>query len=367
MNIHIFDIIQKLESKAPLHYAESFDNVGLLTGNPNWEVSGVLITLDTIEAVVDEAIDKNCNLIVSFHPIIFNGLKSLTGKNYVERTVIKAIQHNIAIYAIHTALDNQKWGVSGKMAEILALKNLKVLVPQTQIIKKLTTYVPQATAENVRNALFRAGAGSIGNYSECSFNMAGIGTYLPNEFAHPSIGKIGKLHSESETQISVYFEKHLENKILKALFTTHPYEEVAYEVSTLDNVHKNIGMGIVGEWEQEISENEFLNVLKEKFKLQNIRHSQLNDKKIKKVALLGGAGSFALKDAIDEKADAFVSADFKYHEFYGAENCILIADIGHYESEQFTKNLILEIIQKKFPTFAVHISKTNTNPVFNYH
>lgn len=367
MKILISDIIHHLQTLAPLTYAESFDNVGLLTGDANWEAKGVLVTLDTLEEVVDEAIAKNCNFIVSFHPIIFNGLKSLTGKNYVERTVIKAIQNNIAIYALHTALDNQKWGVSGKMAEILGLKNLKVLVPQSQIIKKLITYVPQASAEIVRKALFEAGAGYIGNYSECSFNIAGMGTYLPNEFANPSIGEIGKLQMESETQIGVFYEKHLENKVLKVLFSTHPYEEVAYEITTLDNVHQNIGMGVVGEWEQATTEVGLMQLLKDKFNLQNIRHSKLTHRKIKKVALLGGSGSFALKNAMAAGADAYVSADFKYHEFYGAENRILITDIGHYESEQFTKILILEIIQKKFPTFAVQISETNTNPIFNYH
>lgn len=360
-------LIQHLETLAPLHYAENFDNVGLLTGNPEWEVSGVLVTLDTLESVVEEALAKKCNVIVSFHPIIFNALKSLTGKNYVERTVIKAIQNNIAIYALHTALDNQKWGVSGKMASVLGIENHNVLVPQKQIIKKLTTYVPQAHAEQVRKALFNAGAGYIGNYSECSFNSSGIGTYLPNEMAHPSIGEIGKLQEESETQIGVYFEKHLESKLLNALFETHPYEEVAYEVMTLDNEHQNIGMGIVGTLASAVSESDFMQLLMQKFDLKNIRHSKFIDKSIQKVAVLGGSGSFALKSAIAAGANAYVSADFKYHEFYGAENQILIADIGHYESEKFTKNLILEFIQKKFTTFAVQISETNTNPVFNYH
>ena len=363
----IKEVLTHLEALSPLEYAESFDNVGLLTGDKEWEVSGVLITLDTLEAVVDEAIVKKCNLIVSFHPIIFNGLKSLTGKTYVERTVIKAIQHNIAIYALHTALDNRLLGVSGKMAAMLGLKNVKVLVPQTQTIKKLTTYVPQAQSSQVRQALFQAGAGNIGNYSECSFNTAGIGTYLPNEFANPSIGEIGRLQEESETQIGVYFEKHLENKVLKALFESHPYEEVAYEVKTLDNQNQTIGMGVYGELETELDEKSFLKLLQKTFKTTNIRHSQLLDKPIKNVALLGGSGSFALKNAIGVGADAYVSADFKYHEFYGAENRILITDIGHYESEQFTKNLILDYIQKKFTNFAVQISETNTNPVFNYH
>lgn len=360
-------LINHLENFAPLTYAESFDNVGLLTGNPDWEIKGVLVTLDTLESVVDEAIAKNCNVIVSFHPIIFSGLKSLSGKTYVERAVIKAIQNNIAIYAWHTALDNQILGVSGKMAQILGLKNHKVLLPKTEIIKKLTTYVPVKDADKVRKALFEAGAGHIGNYSECSFNFEGFGTYVAHENANPTIGEIGKLQKEPETSVIVYFEKHLENKVLRALFDNHPYEEVAYEVKTLDNQHQQIGMGVVADFENPMDEIDFLNLLKEKFHLQNIRHSQLLQKPIKKVALLGGSGSFALKKAIQSGADAFVSADFKYHDFFGAENRILITDIGHFESEQFTKNLIVDFIQKKFTTFAVQIVETNTNPVFNFH
>jgi dinuclear metal center YbgI/SA1388 family protein len=356
-----------LESLSPLHYAEDFDNVGLLTGHPEMEITGVLVTLDTLESVVDEAIAKKCNVIVSFHPIIFKGLKSLTRKNYVERTVIKAIQNNIAIYAIHTALDNQKWGVSGTMANVLGLENIQTLIPQSQIIKKLTTYVPQAQAETVRQSLFQAGAGHIGNYSQCSFNTSGIGTYLPNKQANPSVGEIGKLQEESETEIGVYYEKHRENKVLKALFSSHPYEEVAYEVKTLDNTHQDIGLGVYGELPHEMTETDFLKWVKKTFHTTNIRHSILMNKKIKKVAMIGGSGSFGVQKAIGVGADAFISADFKYHDFFGAENRILITDIGHYESEQFTKKLLVEIIQKKFTNFAVILAETKTNPVYNYH
>jgi dinuclear metal center YbgI/SA1388 family protein len=365
--MQIKDVINHLESLSPLQYAEGFDNVGLLTGQTDWEVKGILVTLDTLEATVDEAIAKNCNLIVSFHPIIFNGLKRLTGKTYVERTVIKAIQNNIAIYALHTALDNQKIGVSGKMAAMLGLHDVKVLIPKSETIKKLTTYVPIQNVDQVRKALFSVGAGNIGNYAECSFNSEGYGTYTANAQANPTLGEIGKWHQEPETALVVYFEKHLEAAILKALFQSHPYEEVAYEVKTLDNLNQNIGMGVYGSFENAISELEFLKRLQTTFNTTNIRHSNLLQKEIKTVALLGGSGSFALQNAKRVGAQAFVSADFKYHEFYSAEQQILIADIGHYESEQFTKNLILDLIQKKFTTFAVILSETHTNPVFNYH
>jgi dinuclear metal center YbgI/SA1388 family protein len=355
-----------LEKLAPLKYAEDFDNVGLLIGDYHTEITGVLVTLDTLELVVDEAIKKNCNLIVSFHPIIFSGLKKINSNSYVERVVQKAIKNDIAIYAIHTALDNSAKGVSAKMAEVLELQNIKILLPKKGLIKKLTTYVPNQHADTVRRALFEAGAGAIGNYSNCSYNMLGLGTFLGNESSNPAIGKKGMLQQEKETYISVVFEKHLENNVLKALFDAHPYEEVAYEIVTTDNTHQHIGMGMLGELSQPFSETEFLNLLKDKFKLKCIRHSAFLNKPIKKVAVLGGSGSFAIEAAKNAGADAYVSADFKYHEFYKAENQLLLADIGHYESEQFTKNLLVEHLIKKFTNFAIILSETNTNPI-NYY
>ena len=365
--MQIKHIINHLNSHAPLTYAESFDNVGLLTGDAEWEVTDVLVTLDTLEATVDEAIAKKCNLIVSFHPIIFGGLKSITGKTYVERTVIKAIQNQIAIFAMHTALDNQFHGVSGKMADVLGLKNVKILVPKSNTLKKLTTYVPVNKLSMVREALFTEGAGRIGNYDNCSFSAEGEGTFLASESAAPFVGEKGKLHHEKEASLVVYFEKHKESDVLKALFASHPYEEVAFEVITLDNMHQHMGMGVYGNLEQPLSEKEFLSVLKEKFNCTNIRHSNFTQKIVKTVALLGGSGSFALNNAMGVGADAFVSADFRYHDFFGAENRILMADIGHFESEQFTKNLIVDIIKEKFTTFAVILSETHTNPILNYH
>lgn len=362
----IKDITEHIETIAPLKYAEDFDNVGLLIGDYHTEITGVLVTLDTLELVVDEAIKKNCNLIVSFHPIIFSGLKKINSNSYVERVVQKAIKNDIAIYAIHTALDNSAKGVSAKMAEVLELQNIKILLPKKGLIKKLTTYVPNQHADTVRRALFEAGAGAIGNYSNCSYNMLGLGTFLGNESSNPAIGKKGMLQQEKETYISVVFEKHLENNVLKALFDAHPYEEVAYEIVTTDNTHQHIGMGMLGELSQPFSETEFLNLLKDKFKLKCIRHSAFLNKPIKKVAVLGGSGSFAIEAAKNAGADAYVSADFKYHEFYKAENQLLIADIGHYESEQFTKNLLVEHLIKKFTNFAIILSETNTNPI-NYY
>ncbi len=359
----IKDITQALENLAPLAYAEDFDNVGLLTGSPDWEAKGVLVTLDTLEEVVDEAIEKDCNLIVSFHPIIFSGLKKLTGSNYVERAVVKAIRNDIAIYAIHTALDNHFRGVNDMICEQLGLKNRKVLVPQAGTIKKLITFVPKADAEKVRNALFEAGAGSIGNYDNCSFNLNGNGSFRGNEDSDPVVGKKGELHFEEETQIGITFPKHLKNAVLKALFEAHPYEEVAYEVTSLENINQHIGIGMTGELEEEVSEKAFLKRVKDIFGPGCIRHSKLLGKNIKKVAVLGGSGSFAIETAKREAADIFLTADLKYHDFYKAEEKLVLADIGHYESEQYTKNLLHSYLKKKFANFAVVLSNTDTNPI----
>ncbi len=360
----IKDIAACIEEIAPLNYAEDFDNVGLLVGDFNTEVTGVLVTLDTLETVVDEAIENNCNLIVSFHPILFSALKKLNGKNYVERAVIKAIKNNISIYAMHTALDNSFEGVSAKICEMLGLKNKKILIPQKNTLRKLTTYAPNDAAGKVRQALFNAGAGNIGNYDNCSFNAEGYGTFRGNENSDPFIGEKGKLHTENETLIGVIFEKHKEGNVLSALFNSHPYEEVAYEIVSLENTNQEIGLGMIGELEEEKSEIDFLNFLKNTMYSKGIRHSELLGKPIKKVAVLGGSGSFAIKNAIKAGADIYVTADIKYHEFYKAENKLIIADIGHYESEQFTKNLLVDILTKKFPNFAIILSQKNTNPIY---
>ena len=359
----IQDVINHLEMLAPQAYAEDFDNTGLLVGNSQNKLSGVLVTLDTLESVIDEAIETKCNLIVSFHPIIFKGLKKLTGKTYVERVVLKAIQNNISIYAIHTALDNAKLGVNDIICDQLGLKNRHILIPQSQTIKKLTTYAPIAEAEALRQALFVSGAGSIGNYDECSFNVNGTGTYKGNESSNPVKGHKHKQHQEPETQISVTYAKHLESKVLKTLFKNHSYEEIAYEIVTLENTNQNIGMGMIGEFKEALSEIEFLNLLKTNMYTESVRHSKLLNKSVKKVAVLGGSGSFAISAAISAGADVFVTADLKYHDFFQAENNIVLTDIGHYESEQFTKSFLVAYLTKKITNFAVVLSENNTNPV----
>ncbi len=357
------EVVQLLEEFAPQSYAEDFDNTGLLVGNANTIVTGVLVTLVTLESVIDEALENNCNLIVSFHPIVFSGLKKLTGKTYVERVVQKAIKHDIAIFAIHTALDNAWNGVNAVICEKLKLKNRKILIPQKETIKKLNTFVPSAEANNVREALFAAGAGEIGNYTNCSFNVIGKGSFNGNEASNPTVGVQGETHFEEEVQIGVTYQKHLEASVLKALFNAHPYEEIAYEITTLENTNQHIGMGMIGELAAPVSEKEFLQNLKETMKTGCVRHSELLNTSVKKVAVLGGSGSFAIEAAKRAGADVFVSADFKYHDFFKAEKSILLADIGHYESEQFTKDLLVAVLNKKITNFAVVLSQINTNPI----
>ncbi|MEW7280098.1 Nif3-like dinuclear metal center hexameric protein [Aquimarina sp. 2201CG1-2-11] len=361
--MQIKEVINYLEEMAPKAYAEDFDNVGLLVGNTETTVTGVLVTLDTLENIVEEAIENNCNLIVSFHPIIFKGIKKFNGSTYVERVIMKAIKNDIAIFAIHTALDNAYNGVNDMICEQLALKNRKILIPQKGTIKKLETFAPTNTANQVLNALFEAGAGTIGNYSNCSFSSDGTGTFKASEDADPVIGNIGEIHQEKETQLQVTFPKHLEKNILDALLKQHPYEEVAYEITTLENKNQHIGMGMIGELETPMNELDFLKHLKKVFNVGCIRHSALLEKPIKKVAVLGGSGSFAIKNAIQAKADIFITADLKYHQFFEAEKKLILADIGHYESEQYTKNLIVRYLRKKISNFAIILSDKTTNPI----
>jgi dinuclear metal center YbgI/SA1388 family protein len=363
--MQIKELTNCLETIAPLAYQESYDNAGLLTGNSSDELMGALICLDSTEEVIDEAIRMNCNLVIAHHPIIFSGLKKITGKTYIERVIIKAIQNNIAIYAIHTNLDNVVGGVNAGIAERIGLKNIRILAPKKELLRKLVTFVPLAHAAALRQALFSAGAGQIGAYEECSFNSPGTGTFKATAGTTPFVGKKGEQHHENETRVEVIYEAFKEKNVLSALRSAHPYEELAYDTYSLENEFQMVGSGITGELEHPVEEMEFLGFLKKKLKTACIRHTRLLGKPVSKVALCGGSGSFLLKDAIASESDIFITADYKYHQFFDADGKILIADVGHFESEQFTKELLFEVIRKKFPTFAVHLSEINTNPV-NY-
>ncbi|MGZ8558752.1 MAG: Nif3-like dinuclear metal center hexameric protein [Chitinophagaceae bacterium] len=363
----IAEIISFLESLADPELQEHYDNAGLITGNAGWECKGIICSLDSTEDVIAEAIEKNCNLVIAHHPIIFSGLKKINGKNYVEKTIIAAIKNDIAIYAIHTNLDNVIDGVNGKMAKKMGLQNLSVLSQKKSgTLKKLFVFVPIDQSSKVRNAIFAAGAGHIGNYSECSFNAEGTGTFKAGTGSNPYTGNIDEQHQEKEMKIEVIFPAFLENKILTAMKAAHPYEEVAYDVMALTNTHPKTGAGVIGELAEPMEEKSFLNHLKSIFGLKVIRHTQLKGRPVKRVALCGGAGSFLIFSALGSGADIYITADIKYHEFFDANGRILIADIGHYESEQFTIDLLQEILELKFPTFAVLKTKVMTNPVYYF-
>ncbi len=359
----IAEIIKCLDAFAHPSLQESYDNCGLLTGNAGWECSGILCTLDVTEAVVAEAKERRCNCIVAHHPIIFGGIKQLTGSNYVQRTVIAAVKNDIAIYAIHTNLDNVMDGVNKKMAEKLGLTRCKPLLQKRNILKKLYYFTPVSYAEAVRQALFDAGGGNIGNYSECSFNTGGKGTYKANENANPFTGSAGVRHEEEELRTEIIFPAHLQNKLVTALLLAHPYEEVAYDIVALENEHPGAGSGMTGELSAPVDEVLFLQQLKAAFGLKLVRHTPLRKKQVQRVALCGGTGSFLIRAARSAGADVFVTSDVKYHEFFDAENQLVIADIGHWESEQFTIDLLFDILTSKFPTFAVLKSGVVTNPV----
>lgn len=359
----IKEIIKLLEEVAPPALQENYDNAGLLVGNKESDCKGILISLDVTPAIVDEAIKRNCGLIIAHHPVIFKDLKKLSGDNYVQQTIVSAIKNDVAIYAIHTNLDNVINGVNKKLAEKLQLQNCKVLRPKEGTLKKLVTFCPVDFAEKIRNALFSAGSGAIGNYSECSFNFEGEGTFKPLPGSDPFVGKSGERHTEKETRIEVIFPEYLEQTVLTSLKEAHPYEEVAHYISSLTNVRNDIGSGLIGELPEPVAEKQFLNILKNAFNLSIIKHTKLFDKKISKVALCGGSGFFLLKDAIFAGADIYITSDVKYHEYFDANDNIILADIGHYESEQFTIELIAEILQEKLPNFAVLKTEINTNPV----
>lgn len=361
----IQEIISEIESFAPTAYQEDYDNCGLITGNRSAEATGVLLSLDCIEEIVDEAIQNNCNLIIAHHPIVFSGLKKITGSNYIERTIIKAIKNDIAIYAAHTNMDNVINGVNYKIAEKLGLINVKILAPKNGLLKKLVTYVPQGHHTQVLNALFGAGCGHIGNYDSCSFNAEGTGTFRGNDQSQPFLGKPNELSKEPEIRIETIFESHTERQVLSALLGAHPYEEAAFDVYPLTNKLNQVGSGIIGELKEELKEEDFLNLVKNSLQSECLKYTKKTGKIVKKVALCGGSGRFLLKNAINSQADAYITADFKYHEFFDAEGKILLIDAGHYETEQFTPEIFSDIIRKKFPTFAIRLSKIKTNPV-NY-
>lgn len=363
--MQILELVNFLEKWAPASLQENYDNSGLIVGDAKVEISNVLVSLDCTEEVIEEAITRNCNVVVAHHPIIFKGLKSITGKNYIERTILKAIKNDIAIFAFHTNLDNIYSGVNQKIAQKIGLINTQILCPKEQMIEKLTVFVPLANTGKLLDSLYAAGAGEIGNYANCSFRSEGMGTFKANEKATPTIGSRGIYEEVAEHRIEVIYPFYKRADILKAMRAGHVYEEISYFIEKLENAHQEIGSGMVGELETPMLTMDFLKHMKEAMDAEVVKYTNPHKETIKRVALCGGSGSFLLSNAIRAGADIFITADFKYHEFFDANGKIIIADIGHYESEQFTKDLIRDEISKKFTTFATYLSAVVSNPV-NY-
>jgi len=359
------DITKSLQEWTPLSFQESYDNSGLIVGDEEMPVKGCLISLDLTESVIDEALQNQCNLIISHHPILFKGIKKLSGNHWVNRCLIKAIKNDLAIYAIHTNLDNVMFGVNGMIANRLELTHRQVLRPMEHSLHKLVTFVPVAHKSKILSALHQAGAGHVGNYKECSFNVTGEGVFKPTEESNPTLGSINKIESVQESRIEVILPNHKKNAVLSALKSTHPYEEVAYYLSSLENNQENLGAGLIGRLSNPMPIIDFLDHLKSSMDLKHFRHTPLIGKTIEKIAVCGGSGSFLLNDACTLGADIFISADFKYHDFFEADGRITVADIGHYESEVFTKQLVCDFLNEKFINIAVRLSKENTNPI-NY-
>ena len=363
----LFEISNYLDTRGPLAFQEEYDNCGLLIGDKAMDIASVLVCLDCTEDVIDEAINNNHNLIISHHPLLFQGLKKITGANYVQKIVTKAIKYDIAIYAMHTNLDNIRGGVSFIFANKMGLLNTRILQKKSNILSKLVTYSPKKYLKKIQDRLFNIGAGKVGfKYDECSFLSQGNGTFRPLEGADPYVGKKNERTSQEEYRIELIFPSHLEGKVINTLFEAHPYEEVAYEIIALENKSSNIGSGIIGELHKEIDVLSFFELCKEKMPFSVLRHTKFLNKKIKKIAFCGGSGSFLIKEAINQCADIYISSDFKYHDFFDADGKIIIADIGHYETEQFVAEKISEIIKKKFPKLDVILTEINTNPISYY-
>ncbi|MBC7390385.1 MAG: Nif3-like dinuclear metal center hexameric protein [Opitutaceae bacterium] len=359
------EIIKAIEEFAPLDWQEPYDNTGLHYGNVNTEIGKVLLTLDVTLEVIEEAKEKGCNLIISHHPVIFKPLKSLTGNSLTEKIIIGAVRHDIALYSAHTNLDNCGKGVNYTLAKLLGLKDIKILNPLIGNLRRLIVYAPLDSSEKILNALYSAGAGQIGNYRECSFKSEGVGTFIPSESANPAIGSANKREIVNEFKIEVLFPAYLQQKVVEAMYNSHPYEEVAYDLIHLNNQDLSTGSGAIGNLENEMNQEEFLAFLKQSLNLKAIKFTPFNAK-IKRVAVCGGSGSFLVQKAIKQKATAFVSSDFKYHEYFEAGKKLMIADIGHYESEVHTKELFYNILTKKMPNIAILFSTINTNPVKYY-
>ena len=365
MFIKVKELTSFFNSYAPEVLQEDYDNAGLIIGDRNADVKGVLITLDITEEVIDEALRKNANFIISHHPVIFGGIKKITTSTTLGKIIYKCIENKISVYAGHTNLDNIEKGVNAKLCEKLNILSPRILQPKSNLLSKLVTFVPREYAIKVREALFKAGAGQIGNYDKCSYNTEGVGTFRGSQDSSPFVGNKGDIHFEKETRIETIFPRYKSRQLINTLIEAHPYEEVAYDIYPVENEWGQVGAGMIGELHEEVGELDFLKRVKSVFNCPFIKHTRLLHKPVKKIALCGGSGSFLLKDALREKADVFISSDFKYHQFFDADDKIVIVDIGHNEAEQYTKEIFYDLLIKNFTSFAIHLSEVNTNPT-NY-
>ncbi|MDR1792138.1 MAG: Nif3-like dinuclear metal center hexameric protein [Bacteroidales bacterium] len=359
----ISEVIQFLEEWAPPCYQESFDNSGFLIGNKNSELKKGLVCLDLTQAVMKEAIAGGFNLIISHHPFIFTPLKQITGQTNAQKIAALAIKNDIAVYAVHTNLDNVYNGVNQTIAEKIGLQNCQILSPMANNLKKLVVFVPIEQATTVREALFNAGAGAIGKlYDRCSFNVTGVGTFRPGINAEPFVGEIEQFTVTNEVRLEVVFPQHIENKVISKLLAVHPYQEPAFDIISLSQCNPLIGAGMIGELPNAEKTVEFLQNLKQKMQLEVIKHGYLNKKEVKKVAFCGGSGSFLIPNAVAQKADIFISSELKHNQFLDHRDEIILVDIGHFESEIFIKNAIFSKLIKKFSNFAEAL--TEKNPVY---
>jgi dinuclear metal center YbgI/SA1388 family protein len=359
------ELVSCLNKCIPVQMQEAYDNSGLQCGDPQKEINSGLIAFDVTDEVLDEAISKKCNLIISHHPLIFGGIKSLTGAAASEKMIIKAIKNDLAVYSSHTNLDIFPGGVSRRMAEKMGLNNIKVLSPVRNRLLKLVTFVPGSHLSEVSQAVFNAGAGVIGAYDNCSFSAAGTGTFRAGEGTNPFTGNQGTLHQEPEIRFETILFDFDRTPVINALLKAHPYEEVAYDLYRLENDNVQAGLGCTGDLSSPLGEKAFLELAATVFDAQILRHSVLTGRSISKVAICGGAGSSLIKDALNSGADAYITADLKYHNFMDYGSQLLLADPGHYESENCSSEILYELIIKKFPTFALRFSEINTNPI-NY-
>lgn len=359
----ISEITGAIEKYAPLWLQEEWDNAGLQVGDTDREATGAVLCVDATEAIVDEAIDRGVNLVISHHPLLFRGLKRITGRTATERIVAKALKHDIAIYSAHTNMDSAPGGVSWATGRRAGLTAMRTLVPQQGRLMKLAVFVPSAYSNAVSEALWNAGAGRMGNYDRCAYMTDGRGTYRPLPGADPAIGTVGQSHTEAETRIEVVFPTAISGRVVQAMLKAHPYEEPAFDLIPLANDITSAGLGVIGSLKTPMPASEYIAWVKQALGIGAIPYAGDARRMVHRVALCGGAGAEFIGNAIAAGADLYMCGDLKYHDFTTHADSIVLADIGHYESEQCTKEIFYDIIQKNFPNFATYYAEEDKNPI----